>query len=371
MTTPTATPALSHEPGPAQDGAAATESAAPRRSPGWRLAGRLDRVCGEPATRARRGSASVPSWSLRLTMLTWPVTSGDAVWPAWTIRGRSGPEPGARPGGSCSVGRQVVFTYGPLGLVTEPRAVTGGTLILGLLGAAAMQTRARRRRAARAAPPVSLGDRRADRVALGSHHRVGPLVGLPPLDEIASPRSRSRLRSLRPGHDRPPVRSRSPVERSPGSLCCEVQRRHRRRGDRAVGLCWRRRSSAPLGNRALTFRADDNDRLACAWPATRGAFPDYVSHRVSIVEGYVDADGLHTSSALPGHMELLRSHSLGCRLAAAAWSSSRRRAATPPRSRLPLRCGCRGTTSVRGAEMFVRYDRGHGRGVVRCWSRFR
>jgi hypothetical protein len=32
-------------------------------------------------------------------------------------------------------GRQIVFTYGPLGLVAAPRAVTGGTLALGLLGA--------------------------------------------------------------------------------------------------------------------------------------------------------------------------------------------------------------------------------------------
>jgi hypothetical protein len=35
-------------------------------------------------------------------------------------------------------GRQVVFTFGPLGLVVAPQAVTAGTLALGLLGAAVM-----------------------------------------------------------------------------------------------------------------------------------------------------------------------------------------------------------------------------------------
>ena len=35
-------------------------------------------------------------------------------------------------------GKQVVFTYGPLGLAAVPRAVSPGTLALGLLGAAAM-----------------------------------------------------------------------------------------------------------------------------------------------------------------------------------------------------------------------------------------
>src|ERR1019366_252108 len=131
------------------------------------------------AGRARLGFGAV--LVVALPILTWPVTS---VTPS------AGLDNSWQAGLSLALargvvfGRQIVFTYGPLGLVTEPRAGTGGTLLLGLLGAAAMQLalvavvlRSLRRRFSW---PVA-----ALITLLGVSIIVSVSSGLPPLDEIA------------------------------------------------------------------------------------------------------------------------------------------------------------------------------------------
>ena len=70
-----------------------------------------------------------------LGWLTWPV-SGLVAAPtldnSWVV-GLS-----LAVSRSLAFGRRIVFTYGPLGFITQPRALSGGILVAGFIGAAAL-----------------------------------------------------------------------------------------------------------------------------------------------------------------------------------------------------------------------------------------
>jgi hypothetical protein len=301
------------------------------------------------AGRARLGFGAV--LVVALTILTWPVTS---VMPS------AGLDNSWQAGLSLAVarglvfGRQIVFTYGPLGLVTEPRAVTGGILLVGLLGAAAMQLalvavvlRSLRRRFSW---PIA-----ALITLLGVSIIVSVSSGLPPLDEIAFGLVAIALAQ-------PPARARQAartlalaggvlaglallVKFNDGIGAATIV---------AVGLLGgvSRRRHLAIGALAFVLTT------AIIWLALGeplGALPDYVRTGISIVEGYVDAMGYNLLGAT-GQWELLVVILSAVVLAAAAWSSL---IDAPLRRRVSL-AGCVLLVHYFVArEMFVRYDAGH------------
>jgi len=251
-------------------------------------------------------------------------------------------------------GRQVVFTYGPLGLVTEPRAVTGGTLILGLLGAAVMQLALvavvlhalRRRFSWPIAALIAL---------LGVTIIVSVSSGLPPLDEIAFGLVAIALAQ-------PPARARQAARTlalAGGALAglALLVKFNDGIGAAAIvavgllGGVGRRRS---LATGALAFVLTTTITwLALGQPLA--ALPDYVSTGVSIVEGYVDAMGYNLLGAT-GQWELLVVILSAVVLAAAAWSSL---TDAPLRRRVSLAACVLLVHYFVAREMFVRYDAGH------------
>ena len=141
-------------------------------------------------------------------------------------------------------GRQVVFTFGPLGLVTAPRAVTSGTLLLGLLGAAAIQL------ALVAVVLHTLRRRLPWPIAvLITLCGVSIIVaaGVPPLDEIAFGAVAITLGAATCAGAAGGADTR-PRRRRVGRACAarQTQRRHRRHGDR------RRRLAGVASNDAAT-----------------------------------------------------------------------------------------------------------------------
>ena len=301
------------------------------------------------AGRARLGFGAV--LVVALTILTWPVTS---VTPS------AGLDNSWQAGLSLALargvvfGRQIVFTYGPLGLVTEPRAVTGGTLLLGLLGAAAMQLalvavvlRSLRRRFSW---PVA-----ALITLLGVSIIVSVSSGLPPLDEIAFGLVAIALAQ-------PPARSRQAaralalaggvlaglallVKFNDGLGVATIV---------AVGLLGgvSRRRHLAIGAVAFVLTTTIT-WLALGEPL--GALPDYVSTGISIVEGYVDAMGYNLLGAT-GQWEVLVVILSALVLAAAAWSAL---ADAPLRRRVSLAACVLLVHYFVAREMFVRYDVGH------------
>jgi hypothetical protein len=291
-----------------------------------------------------------------LTALTWPVTS---VTPS------AGLDNSWQAGLSLALarglvfGRQVVFTYGPLGLVTEPRAVTGGTLVLGLLGAAAMQLalvavvlRSLRRRFSW---PVA-----ALITLLGISIMVSVSSGLPPLDEIAFGLVAVALAQ-------PPARAREAARTlalaggvlAGLALLVKFNDGIGAAAIVAVGLAGgvSRRRHLAIG--ALAFLLTTTITwLALGQPL--GALPDYVSTGISVVEGYVDAMGYNLLGAT-GQWELLVLILSAIVLAAAAWSSL---AEAPLRRRVSLAVCVLLVHYFVAREMFVRYDAGHAAGLA-------
>jgi hypothetical protein len=338
-----------------QHGAAETGTAPPprRRVAAVPLVARraLGRAV-QGARRARHAQLGVGAvLVVALTVLTWPVTS---VTPA------AGLDNSWQAGLSLALarglvfGRQVVFTYGPLGLVTEPRAVTGGTLVLGLLGAAAMQLalvavvlRSLRRRFSW--PIAAL-------IALvGVSIIVSVSAGLPPLDEIAFGLVAIALAQ-------PPARARAAartlalaggvlaglallVKFNDGIGAATIV---------AVGLLGSVSRRRHLAIAALAFLLT----TTIAWLALGeplAALPDYIRTGISIVEGYVDAMGYNLLGAT-GQWELLVVIASAIVLAAAAWSSL---ADAPLRRRVSLAACVVLVHYFVAREMFVRYDAGH------------
>ena len=140
-----------------------------------------------------------------LTVLSWPVAS---VTPlagldnSWEVGLSLALARGL------TFGRQVVFTYGPLGLVSTPKAVTGGTLVLGMVGAAAVQLLL-------VAIVVALLRRRLA-------WPIAAVIALLGLNIAAAVSFVTRARSTArwpPGRCRPPAGSRWRVASSRGSRC--------------------------------------------------------------------------------------------------------------------------------------------------------
>ena len=338
--------------GTSPEGASAPESAAPPRHRVTLAARRVfdDAMRGaRHAGKARLGFG--PVVVVALTMLTWPVTS---------VTPLAGLDNSWQAGLSLALargvvfGRQVVFTYGPLGLVTEPRAVTGGTLILGLLGAAAMQLalvavvlRALRRRFSW---PIA-----ALIALLGVTIIVSVSSGLPPLDEIAFGLVAIALAQ-------PPARARQAARTlalaggvlAGLALLVKFNDGIGAAAIVAVGLLGGvgRRRHLAIG--ALAFVLTTTITwLALGQPL--GALPDYVSTGFSIVEGYVDAMGYNLLGAT-GQWELVVVIASAIMLAAAAWSSL---ADAPLRRRVSLAVCVLLVHYFVAREMFVRYDAGH------------
>jgi hypothetical protein len=341
--------------GTSQHGEAETETAPPphhrvavvplaaRRALGRAVRG------ARPAGLARLGFGTVVV--VALTMLTWPVTS---VTPS------AGLDNSWQAGLSLALarglvfGRQVVFTYGPLGLVTEPRAVTGGTLLLGLLGAAAMAL------ALVAVVLQSLRRRFSWPIAalitlLGVSIIVSVSSGLPPLDEIAF--GLVAIALARPGaRAREAARTLALAGGVLAGLALLVKFNEGIGAATivAVGLLGgvSRRRHLAIG--ALAFLLSTTITwLALGEPL--GALPDYIRTGISIVEGYVDAMGYNLLGAT-GQWELLVVILSAIVLAAAAWSSL---ADAPLRRRVSLAACVLLVHYFVAREMFVRYDAGH------------
>jgi hypothetical protein len=254
-------------------------------------------------------------------------------------------------------GRQIVFTFGPLGPVTAPRAVTGGILLLGLLGAAAMQLalvavvlrQLRRRLAWPIAALITL---------FGVS--VAITAGVPALDEIAFGIVAIAL-------TQPPERAKRTARMLAllgGGLAGLALLVKLNDGIGAlaivtVGLlgCVDRRRNLAIGALSLVLT------LALAWLALGqplAALPDYFSTGVSIVRGYVDAMGYNMLGA-NGEWEVLAVILFGIILSAGAWSSLRD---APLRRRAALAGSVVLVHYFVAREMFVRYEAGHAAAIA-------
>lgn len=249
-------------------------------------------------------------------------------------------------------GKQLMFTYGPLGLAVEPRAVTAGTLVLGVVGAAAIWLalvavvlRALRRLFAW--PIAAL-------IAILGLGIVGTEPWLP-FDEIAFGLVAIAL-------TQPPARARQ------AALALALA------GGVLAGLALLVKLNEGIGAAAiiaagLLGSVDRRQYMVIgglmfvlttllAWLALGqplAALPDYVRTGRSLVQGYVDAMGEDTVGA-GGQWEVLVVLLSAAVLTAAAWSSL---AEAPLRRRVAL-AGCVLFVHYFVARgMFVRWAPGH------------
>ena len=289
-----------------------------------------------------------------ITAFTWPITSviaAPGIDPSWAVGLSLAVARGL------AFGRQVVFTYGPLGLFAVPVAVTPGTLLLGVAGAAAMQLalvtlvlRALRRQC-----PLLIA-------ALLTLLCVSIIsaVDLPALDDIAfglvaialsqpDARMLQATRTLALAGGALAAVSLLVIFSDGIGVAAIV----------AAGLLGgiSRRRHLALG--AITFVAT----ITLAWLALGqplGALPDYVINGLSVVQGYVDAMGQNLLG-VTGEWQLAAVIVSAAAFAAAAWFSLadaplRRRHALPALS-------CSFTTSLARA-ISVRYTAGHAAVMV-------
>jgi hypothetical protein len=249
-------------------------------------------------------------------------------------------------------GKQVVFTYGPLGLAAVPRAVSPGTLALGLLGAAtmwlalaALVLRSLRRRLPW---PIAV------LVAILALNIVAS-APLPVLDEIAFGLVAITLAQ-------PPARARQAARTlavAGGVLAglALLVKLNDGVGTTAiitVGLlgCVNRRRHLTIG--ALTFVLT----TVLAWLALGqplNALPDYIHTGIALVQGYVDAMGYNLLGA-GAQWELLTVILSAVVLSAAAWLSL---SGAPLRSRVALPVCVLIVHYLVAREMFIRYEAGH------------
>ena len=291
------------------------------------------------AGKARLGFG--PVVVVALTMLTWPVTS---------VTPLAGLDNSWQAGLSLALarglvfGRQVVFTYGPLGLVTEPRAVTGGTLSWGCSAPRRCSSRSSPSCCARCAAGSPGRSLRSSR-CLGSRsscrsHRVSRRL------------TRSRFGLVAIALAQPPARARQAARTlalaggvlAGLALLVKFNDGIGAAAIVAVGLLGRRGPSASPGDRRAGVRADDDDRLARAGPAA-GRAARLREHRRLDRRGLRGRDGLrparrHRPVGAGG------GHCLGDRARRRRVVLARRRAAAPPRLRSPSVC-CSCTTSSR------------------------
>jgi hypothetical protein len=284
-----------------------------------------------------------------ITLLTWPcgsVTPGAGIDPSWTI------------GLSLALarglvfGRQVVFTYGPLGLFVQPRAVTPATLAVGMIGALALEVTL-----------VAIVLHLLRRLLPWPVAAVVALIGLsivatpggPALTDVAFGLVALAL-------SQPPERARraaTALALAGGffagiALLVKLNDGIGSTLIVTVGLLGavQRRRNLAIGAAALVATT------LIAWLATGqplAAFPDYVTNGIAIVEGYVDAMGLNTLGTV-GEWQVVAIFLFALAVGWGAWSSLADR---PVRSRAAL-CLCVLIFDYFVArEMFVRYDQPH------------
>jgi hypothetical protein len=315
---------------------------------------RSERGVAVPST-VRHTGAWLRGW--RGTALAAVVVAG-LTWPPTGLLAAAGLDNSWNVGLSLALsrgidfGRRVVFTYGPLGVVNVPRAVTPGTLVVGILGAAIIQLALatillrslRPRWPLIAAAPVAL-------IAL----LVVVASGLPALDAIAfgavvltlsaSPVASSRAAWTLAVAGGVFAALALLVKLNDGAAVTALV---------AVGLLGVPGARRTLPLAAFTLLA----ATVLAWLALGqpiGSLPDYLGNSYQIVVGYVDAMGLN-SFGVNGEWEGPAVIASAVALATGAWFSL---APSPLRRRAALVVAVLVVVYFVAREMFVRYDAGH------------
>jgi hypothetical protein len=284
-----------------------------------------------------------------LAWLSWPVTTilaAPTLDNSWMI-GVS-----LAVSRSLAFGRQVVFTYGPLGFITEPRALSGGILVAGFVGSAilALTLAALLLAALRARLPIVP----AALVALGALLIVAA-PGMSYLDDIGfaacalalgAPRERSGAAARRLALWGGAFAGLAFLVKFNDGLAVSLMA-----GVSLLGLPGARRTVA-LGLGAFASSA------VLAWLAlgqSLAALPDYVRTGIAISRGYVDAMGYDLMGA-NGKWEVLVVLGSALALSAGGWISL---SGFPRRRRAALVATVLLVHYFVAREMFVRYDARH------------
>jgi len=290
-----------------------------------------------------------------LAWLSWPVTSllaAPTLDHSWAVGLSLGVSR------SLAFGRQVVFTYGPLGFITQPRALSGGILAAGFAGSAilALALAALLLRALRTRLPIV----------------PAALVALAALLIVAAPGTvgapgTSYLGDI--GFTLCALALGAPHERS-----MQAARRLALWGGVLAGLAFlvkfndglavslmvgvsllglpRSRRTIPVAVGAFS------SSVVLAWLAlgqSLGALPDYVRTGIAVSRGYVDSMG-YDMMGTNGKWEVLVVVGSALALAAGGWVSL---AGFPRRQRAALAAAVLLLHYFVAREMFVRYDGVH------------
>jgi hypothetical protein len=328
--------------------------------PTWRVTAAARRAAG--GLSARRGT--VPLVVL-LVALTWPVTS---------LLAQANLDNSAMIGLSLAVsrglafGRQIVFTYGPLGFVTHPLALTPGVVLVGVIGIgliqlafAAVLLRGLERNFSRplavaaALVVVSVVTTAEPTVSAGlATPMESPLVDIafglvaialaPPVAVSARPAVKLALAGgILAG-------LASLVKLNDGAAVIAIV---------AVGLlgAGARRRTLPLAALTLVLT------VVIAWLALGqplGALPDYVRNSAAVIGGNVDALGKNAMGA-GGQWEVAVVILSAAILSVGAWRSL---AQAPRRRRAALAAAVLLVHYFVAREMFGRYDVVHVAALV-------
>jgi hypothetical protein len=284
-----------------------------------------------------------------LVWLTWPPTS---------LLATAGLDDSWRVGLSLALsrgidfGRHLVFTYGPLGLVTAPTAVSPGTVLVGVLGAAIIEIALAtvllvclRRRL-----PLVL----ATLVALATMLIV-VTSGIPTLEVIAFGFVVIALTASPPDALRA-ARTLAIVGGAFAGLALLVKLNDGIAVTAIVGAgllgAPGTRRTVPLGVGVLVIT------MLLAWIVLGqpvASLPDYVRYGYQIVVGYVDSMG-YDGLGVNGEWEVLVVIASAVALSVGAWFSMAER---PRRSQAALVAAVLLVHYFVAREMFVRYDAGH------------
>jgi hypothetical protein len=317
------------------------------------------------ASRARRGGRELASTVgahrvaivlvALLAWLSWPVASllaAPTLDHSWAVA------LSLAVSRSLAFGRQVVFTYGPLGFITQPRALSGGILAAGFIGSAilAVLLAALLLRALRAQVPLIP----AALVALGgllivtAPGIVGP-AGASYLDDIGfaacalalgAPRERSAAAARRLALLGGVLAGLAFLVKFNDGLAVSLMV-----GVSVLGLPGTRRTiPVAVGAFASTVVLS---WLALGQPLS--ALPDYVRTGIAISRGYVDSMG-YDLMGTNGKWEVLVVVGSALALAAGGWVSL---AGFPRRQRAALAAAVLLVHYFVAREMFVRYDVPH------------
>jgi hypothetical protein len=290
-----------------------------------------------------------PATALLVTaavMSTWPVTSvtpQPGLDPSWAIGLSLALSRGL------AFGSRIVFTYGPLGLITAPRAVSPATLALGLLGAIALQVAlvALVLRCTPAGEPLVIAlIATVATVLIFAANLIGSQIddiafGAVALTLSSAPRSR---------------RAATRLALAGGLLAGLALLVKLDDGIAATTIVAAGLLGLPQARRTLALAAGSLVAtvliawLALGQPLT--ALPDYLRTGVAVVKGYVDAMGYDVIGA-DAHWIVLVVVASGLLLSAAAWHAL---AGAPRRARLALVAAVLLVHYFIGREVLVRFD---------------